>query len=371
MNFIVVLTRFYKKQLADHIPEGAPMCGIVIVENEEIERLALRSIINDNLAGVRILGEARTGAEAIRLIDELDIDLILVDISIPKPNGVEVIRYLREKGSDTRVIITTAYDNFEIARSAMLLKVDEYLLKPIRPQQLIDTIRACIEQRGSGSRCRELSRNLGELLEQGGYRKGLALVRQHLEWVYEQKDASYRELIVNFAETLMELASKNSLKIPENTLAQWANQLYSMQIDESNRHQVLGVFNELVDLLFDFAEQQFGLAPDTMQRVLNYIERNLNKGMTLDEVADNASISVCYLSRLFKKSLQVNFISYLTARRMELAKDLLRTTDLPVTSIALELSYNDVNYFCKVFKKDVGISPAAFRKGAASVAFTK
>lgn len=340
------------------------MCGIVIVENEEIERLALRSIINDNLEDARILGEARTGVEAIRFIDELDIDLMLVDINIPKPNGVEVIRHLREKGSDTRVIITTAYDNFEIARSAMLLKVDEYLLKPIRPKHLIDTIRNCMQDFGSGSRCRELSRHLGELLEQGGYRKGLSLVRQHLDWIYEQKGVSPRELVLNLSETLIDLARQKNLRMPEDMLPQRAAQLAEMQLDEANKHQVFGVFHGIVNLLFDFAENQFGLSPDTMQRVLNYIERNLNNGMTLEEVADNANISVCYLSRLFKKTLQVNFVSYLTARRMELAKELLLTTEFPVTNIAIELSYSDVNYFCKVFKKEVGLSPAGYRRSS-------
>lgn len=344
------------------------MCGIVIVENEEIERFALRSIINDNLEDARILGEARTGVEAIRLIDELDIDLMLVDINIPKPNGVEVIRHLREKGTDTRVIITTAYDNFEIARSAMLLKVDEYLLKPIRPQHLVDTIRTCMQQFGSGSRCRELARGLGDLLEQSDYCKGLALVRQHLDWIYEQKQASHRELILSLAETLAALAEQKHLPMPDDRFMQQTGQLAAIQMDEASRHQVLGVFRELVNLLFDFAETQFGQSSDTMQRVLNYVERNLNKGMTLEEVADNVNISVCYLSRLFKKTLQVNFISYLTTRRMELAKDLLRTTDFPVTNIAIELSYSDVNYFCKVFKKEVGLSPAGYRRSSDATA---
>jgi AraC-like DNA-binding protein len=47
---------------------------------------------------------------------------------------------------------------------------------------------------------------------------------------------------------------------------------------------------------------------------------------------------------------------------MEIAKGLLMGTDLPVTNIALELSYNGVNYFCKSFRKEVGLSPSEYRR---------
>ena len=57
-----------------------------------------------------------------------------------------------------------------------------------------------------------------------------------------------------------------------------------------------------------------------------------------------------------------NFIVYVTDRRIEIAKDMLQNTDMPVINIACELSYNETNYFSKVFKKKVGLSPTEYRQ---------
>ncbi|QSB49427.1 helix-turn-helix domain-containing protein [Parageobacillus toebii] len=99
-----------------------------------------------------------------------------------------------------------------------------------------------------------------------------------------------------------------------------------------------------------------------IQSALNYIEENYQNGITLEEVAEHVHISPFYLSKLFKKELKMNFVSYVTEKKMQKAKELLENTDLPVINIALELNYQEPNYFSKVFKKVVGITPSEYRK---------
>ena len=78
---------------------------------------------------------ASTGKKAIQLIDELNqIDMMLVDINIPLPNGNQVIEYLKQKNTQTKVIVTTANDDFDIVRHMLSLKVDDYLLKPVKQE---------------------------------------------------------------------------------------------------------------------------------------------------------------------------------------------------------------------------------------------
>ena len=132
--------------------------------------------------------------------------------------------------------------------------------------------------------------------------------------------------------------------------------------DYDSRSQIQDLFLGIVDLLFNVhGEEHSRYARDTVQRAVNFIERNLSRDVTLEIVADAVDISSCYLSRLFKKTLNVNFVTYLTNRRMELAKELLVSTELPVSSIAMDLSYKDVSYFGKSFKKLVGMSPSGYR----------
>ena len=105
------------------------MYNIVIVEDEYIESESLKRIVSRCVEN-SVIHEASTGKKAIQLIDELNqIDMMLVDINIPLPNGNQVIEYLKQKNTQTKVIVTTANDDFDIVRHMLSLKVDDYLLK--------------------------------------------------------------------------------------------------------------------------------------------------------------------------------------------------------------------------------------------------
>jgi YesN/AraC family two-component response regulator len=82
----------------------------------------------------------------------------------------------------------------------------------------------------------------------------------------------------------------------------------------------------------------------------------------LDQVGEYANMSSYYLSKIFKKETGVNFVTYLTERKIEIAKDMLANTDVPIINIALDLSYHEPNYFSKVFKKSTGMTPTEYRK---------
>ncbi|WP_444460141.1 helix-turn-helix domain-containing protein [Rhodobacter capsulatus] len=60
----------------------------------------------------------------------------------------------------------------------------------------------------------------------------------------------------------------------------------------------------------------------------------------------------------------MTFIAYVKERRMSRAKDLLAGSSLPILNVALDLAYQDANYFCKAFKKEVGVSPSEFRRAS-------
>ncbi len=95
--------------------------------------------------------------------------------------------------------------------------------------------------------------------------------------------------------------------------------------------------------------------------ILNYIERNIGQNITLNDVASYANISTYHLSKIFKREMDVNFVSYIADRRIELAKEMLLRTEIPIMNIAMELSFNEPNYFSRVFKKKTGLTPSEFR----------
>lgn len=95
---------------------------------------------------------------------------------------------------------------------------------------------------------------------------------------------------------------------------------------------------------------------------LTYIRSNYMHNLTLDAVAVQANVSPYYLSHLFRERLGVTFVEYVTSVRMEMAKNYLIHTRLPVTAIAERLGYDDSGYFGKVFRKYAGVTPLAYRR---------
>ncbi len=94
---------------------------------------------------------------------------------------------------------------------------------------------------------------------------------------------------------------------------------------------------------------------------LGYIRTHHMRNLSLDEVAAQAHISPYYLSHLFREKLGVTFVEYVTSVRMELAKNYLLHTRLPVSVVAEKLGYEDAGYFGKVFRKYTGQTPKGFR----------
>ena len=104
---------------------------ILIVEDEIRIREGIQRLLNKLDSGYTIVGEANDGEEGLRLCKELDPDLIITDVQMPRMNGLQMLETLYAEGILTKAIVLSAYSEFEYARSAMKLGVTEYLLKPV------------------------------------------------------------------------------------------------------------------------------------------------------------------------------------------------------------------------------------------------
>jgi two-component system, LytTR family, response regulator len=97
---------------------------LVIADDEELAREKLRTLAEE-LPDVRVVGEAEDGPTALRLIDELRPDVVLLDLSMPGMSGLEVAKRMRHRPA---VVFTTAFDQYAVA--AFELQAVDYLLKP-------------------------------------------------------------------------------------------------------------------------------------------------------------------------------------------------------------------------------------------------
>jgi len=103
-----------------------------------------------------------------------------------------------------------------------------------------------------------------------------------------------------------------------------------------------------------------------MRRVTEFIEDNLEGDLSLQAMGEEVDISPLYLARAFKSAVGQSPHQYVLGRRIERAKELLRNTDLPVVDVALSSGFSSQSHLSHWFIRQVGVSPAVYRRQAAS-----
>ena len=108
--------------------------------------------------------------------------------------------------------------------------------------------------------------------------------------------------------------------------------------------------------------QKTNLSNITIGEIVNFIENNYSRQLTLPEIAAQFGISESSLTKKIKIFTNMTFKEYLTKTMIEAAKSLLISSEKSITEIAYECGYNNSNFFGDVFKKAVGMSPSSYRK---------
>ncbi len=104
------------------------------------------------------------------------------------------------------------------------------------------------------------------------------------------------------------------------------------------------------------------LATWQANRVIAYIDANLSTPLQAKHLANLVNLSVSHFFRAFKVSVGVTPCEYITRRRVELARELMATTEEPLAQVALGCGLSDQSSFCRVFRRVVGQSPSAWRR---------
>src|SRR3954453_1153477 len=105
----------------------------VVVDDEQLARDELRFLL-EQLEGIEIVAQAGNGVEALRVIEEYQPDLVMLDVQMPGLTGFEVARRVVGAGLESQLVFVTAYDQYAI--DAFEVNAVDYLLKPVEPGRL-------------------------------------------------------------------------------------------------------------------------------------------------------------------------------------------------------------------------------------------
>jgi DNA-binding NarL/FixJ family response regulator len=113
---------------------------VLIVDDQTLVRQGIRSLLGFS-ADITVVGEAADGDEALAQILETRPDVVLLDVRMPKANGLEVLRALAAAAVDTRVILLTTFDDDEVLLHGIKAGAKGYLLKDVSLERLTEAIR--------------------------------------------------------------------------------------------------------------------------------------------------------------------------------------------------------------------------------------
>jgi two-component system chemotaxis response regulator CheY len=118
------------------------MKSILIVDDALFQRHLVKEILQDQGFELR---EAASGEEALEKLKISETDLVLLDITLPGKNGLETLEEIRRTHPFVKVIMVTAQAQKGIMLQAVKLGAEDYLIKPIKPDRLIQTVRKVLE----------------------------------------------------------------------------------------------------------------------------------------------------------------------------------------------------------------------------------
>jgi two-component system, response regulator YesN len=241
----------------------------VVAEDEERTRDYLARKVAELDPNFVHVASAADGEEAVELVERYIPDLLVTDIKMPVLDGLALIGRIRSTNADMRILIVSGYSEFEYARRAIELGVDDYLVKPVDPEALLGRLR--------------------------------------------------------------------TIRIRLESSAQAVDKEYGLS--------------------------SIGSGEEELVRSINvYLQENFRQGYSLERLAASFGCKAAYLLRLYNRITGSTPTQEIIKLRIEKAKRLLvGHPDLEIKQIAFAVGYEDPLYFSRVFRRETGLAPTAFR----------
>jgi len=434
------------------------MLKIFLVEDESIMREGLRDNMPWQQFGYEFVGEAADGETALPLIRKTRPDVLLTDIKMPFMDGLALSRIVAKEFPNMKIIILSGYDDFDYARQAIQIGVEQYILKPVTRETLKKVLLEVKEKIDSE---KEKKINLEKIRSE--MREYELMARRHFfEKVFsgrltvQEIYTEMEKLSINlegpcFALIMVGVQKKNKiaggqasdsrkfircqdeimhyfLRFPEYMVFNWnmdacgilikgeadtmeayiqralqnITRIYSQIEDEYDWYAAKSQPVERLSLLpqcYEEVNHQLSLhylasrsseeasagaetdavtetegyistqeeyeedkTKAMLKKVLEYIEeRYTDETFSLNDAAKAANVSPNYFSAIFSQEMEMTFIEYVTKKRMDKVKKLLRQSKMSTADVATQVGYKDSHYFSFVFKKTQGCTPREYR----------
>ena len=341
---------------------------LLIIDDEMWSREVVKKLIHFNEHSIKLVGEADDGLEGLKMIEQLQPDIVITDMKMPGLDGLELLKKLM-KFPNIKTIVMSGFDDYEYLRQAIHSKAVEYLLKPIKEEDINAAIERCIDElRASSEKVLTSNRIFSDDQDHSEY---LRFIRK-LQMVIIKKQPELVNSTLGEVIKFKNIVKNTEMisKLKENLLNQLQQYLYQQNMDYSfvTSNQINLTLEDMIEqispiflkVLEDIRLPRQKMSSDIVN-IKNFIDQHYMYPISLDDVSDAFYLSKEHVSRLFRKTYDESVTQYILKKKMESAADLILTSQLSYREIAYQLGFEDISYFYKQFKKIFHCTPGEYK----------
>ena len=291
------------------------MLDVMIVDDDALIKEVLKRLINWEEIGARVVASLNDGTEAVEFLKQNHIDLVISDIKMPMMDGLELTEYISNNCLGTKVILLSAYGEFEYAKLALKYNVMAYLLKPIN---------------------KEAVEELSQLIKSEGVEKENLIAMKKLIHSSEFKERIGKFVSENYMDGLMEvLEIQNSYVITDmNAIREYYSVVIDCVLSVIGKSIADGIDkSDMMDSIFKISDanklkEYIGNKLREVMRIKQVVENNnvhmfaqyisdyiareyRENNMNAGSVAERFKITTTYLSYIFKKEFGIPVSQYI------------------------------------------------------------
>ncbi|WP_195267855.1 response regulator [Eubacterium sp. 1001713B170207_170306_E7] len=344
------------------------MYNILVVNDREVFRRKLKRMPywEECSAKFRISDEASNGLEALELLREQDIDLVLTDIRMPLVDGITLLKQIKQENLCNCVILLSEYAEFSYAREGILNGAFDYIVKPIDNAKVEDCFERAYVFLSSTNETARVSVHHTEALADymlSGNLDDAMVYARHVDAELEVETEGPESSVIRMNELLKKLKAIIRAKKPYLEKYLMMDDLFQIDLRKSACKTEVITFSGCIARIFEQLKP-FMLQSDNkmVQEMCILVLEKPEERHSLAGLANTYFVNQKYLGSLFKQEMDLSFSQYLTFLKMRRAEILLADKSLKIYEIAEGLGYEDVEYFSRIFKNTAGRSPSSYRE---------
>jgi two-component system response regulator YesN len=335
------------------------MDRLVIVEDNIGTLDVLSKTIPWRKMDIELIGAFTNGEDALNFCQTHPPTVVLTDVEMPRLNGIDFVKRLKETSPDTTVIFISAFDKFNYVQHALRLEAFDYVLKPLDYKEVTKTIKSALDRRKMRFQLNK------ELISESELIKLLQMFKT------QNIDEFIKGLIVCKNRILVRNpSSEEAFLLAKRIMQFFSHELGTALQLPNDLNKTTKPADTIIETAFQDLEQKLVIiwedALDKNERFTYQIhklikERLVDPGLSLQFIGKELGYTPAYIGSCYKKITGTKLIDYIHQQRIKAAISLIDEGNKTIGEISRLVGFVNEAYFSTLFKKYTGETPSSFK----------